>query len=97
MKLVLCIAAGVSLLCGQSVPVQPVIGARTARVLRVSGLLFKDLNKNGQLDPYEDWRLPAETRARDLVSRMTIEEKAGLMVGPSLNPAPSGGISDQPT
>jgi len=97
MKFVLCIAAGVSLLCGQSVPVQPVIGARMARVLRVDGLLFKDLNKNGQLDPYEDWRLPAESRARDLVSRMTIEEKAGLMVGPSLNPAPGGGVSDQPT
>ena len=97
MKFVLCIAAGVSLLCGQSVPVQPVLGVRTARILRVNGLQFKDLNKNGQLDPYEDWRLSAEARAADLVSRMTIEEKAGLMVGPSLNPGSGGGISDQPT
>jgi beta-glucosidase len=47
-----------------------------APVLQKDGLQFKDLNRNGVLDPYEDWRLSPEQRARDLVSRMTLEEKA---------------------
>jgi beta-glucosidase len=40
---------------------------------------FRDLNHNGQLDPYEDSRLPVEARVDDLVGQMTLEEKAGLM------------------
>ena len=58
---------------------QPVLGARSSRLLDVDGLTFKDLNKNGRLDPYEDWRLPVDRRVADLLSRMTLEEKAGLM------------------
>lgn len=41
---------------------------------------FKDLNKNGVLDKYEDWRLSAEDRAKDLASKMSVEEIAGLML-----------------
>lgn len=41
---------------------------------------FKDLNKNGRLDPYEDWRLPIEERIDDLVSKLTIKQIAGLML-----------------
>jgi len=48
--------------------------------LEVDGLKFKDLNKNGALDPYEDWRLSPEQRAEDLLSKMTPEEKAAQMV-----------------
>src|SRR5213594_3635604 len=51
-----------------------------APVLQQNGLQFKDLNRNGVLDPYEDWRLSPDQRARDLVSRMTLEEKAGTMM-----------------
>src|SRR3954454_920332 len=40
---------------------------------------FRDLNKNGRLDPYEDPRLPIDERVEDLLSQMTLEEKAGLM------------------
>lgn len=50
------------------------------RILTVDRYAFKDLNKNGQLDPYEDWRLPADDRARDLASKMSIEQIAGLML-----------------
>lgn len=50
------------------------------RTLQVDGLAFKDLNKDGKLDPYEDWRLSPEERAKDLASRMTIEQIAGLML-----------------
>ena len=40
---------------------------------------FRDLNKNGRLDPYEDPRWPIEERVADLLAQMTLEEKAGLM------------------
>ena len=50
------------------------------RLLEDKGYAFKDLNRNGVLDPYEDWRLPAEKRARDLASRLSVEEIAGLML-----------------
>ena len=74
---------------------QPIINARLAPVLQLNGLLFKDLNKNGRLDVYEDWRRSLEERVSDLIAQMTIEEKAGLMVGPSLPAGPNGGVSEQ--
>ena len=56
------------------------LGYTSAPLLIVDGYAFKDLNRNGALDPYEDWRLPAEARARDLASQLSIEEIAGLML-----------------
>ncbi|MCF0172885.1 MAG: glycoside hydrolase family 3 C-terminal domain-containing protein [Bacteroidales bacterium] len=44
------------------------------------GLLFKDLDRDGQLDVYEDWRKPFAERARDLASKMSVEQIAGLML-----------------
>ena len=67
---------------------QPILGRRSTPLLTVDGLTFKDLNRNGKLDPYEDWRLPADVRTADLVQRMSLEELAGLMVHGTL---PSGG------
>jgi beta-glucosidase len=64
----------------------------------VDGLTFKDLNRNGKLDPYEDWRLPASVRAADLVQRMSLEELAGLMVHgtlPSVGPMGAIGVGDE--
>ncbi|MDR2150257.1 MAG: glycoside hydrolase family 3 protein [Spirochaetaceae bacterium] len=49
-------------------------------ILFVDGFAFKDLNRNGVLDPYEDWRLPLEERIADLALRMSIEQIAGLML-----------------
>lgn len=54
--------------------------ASGVKILTVDGLAFKDLNKNGKLDAYEDWRLPTDVRARDLASKMSIEQIAGLML-----------------
>lgn len=45
-------------------------------LLQSDGFAFKDLNRNGALDPYEDWRLDNETRARDLASQMSGEQIA---------------------
>jgi beta-glucosidase len=61
-------------------PVQPVLGNRSVTLLREQSLTFKDLNKNNQLDPYEDWRLPIKTRVNDLLGRMTLDEKIGFML-----------------
>ncbi|WP_237563670.1 glycoside hydrolase family 3 protein [Halalkalibacter okhensis] len=49
-------------------------------ILQVDGYSFKDLNKDGQLDKYEDWRVSPEERAKDLASKMSIEQIAGLML-----------------
>jgi beta-glucosidase len=68
-----------------SAPKQAILGHRSAPLLTVDGLTFKDLNKNGKLDPYEDWRLPAEVRTADLLGRMSLEELAGLMVHGTLS------------
>ncbi len=48
-------------------------------ILDVDGLKFKDMNKNGTLDVYEDWRVDAETRVTDLMSQMTLKEKTMLL------------------
>jgi beta-glucosidase len=56
------------------------IALRVKPVVEVDGLAFRDLNANGVLDPYEDWRLSPAERAADLVQRMSPEEKIGLMV-----------------
>lgn len=50
------------------------------KILTVDGLAFKDLDKNGKLDKYEDWRLSADERAKDLASKMSIDQIAGLML-----------------
>lgn len=47
--------------------------------LTEDGFYFRDLNKNGKLDTYEDRREPVEARVNDLVSQMSLEEKAGAM------------------
>lgn len=46
----------------------------------MDGCQFKDLNDNGALDPYEDWRLTPEERAEDLLSQMDATQKASQMV-----------------
>lgn len=59
---------------------QAELESKNIPIITVDGLKFKDLNKNGQLEPYEDWRLDSATRARDLTARMNVEEKAGTMM-----------------
>lgn len=70
---------------------QPVLGSRSVSIIEKRGLKFKDLNKNGELDKYEDWRLPVEERIADLVSQMMLEEKVGLLFHPNIA-VPADGI-----
>lgn len=48
-------------------------------ILEKDGRTFRDLNKNGKLDPYEDVNQLIEKRVEDLLSQMDLEEKAGMM------------------
>ena len=52
---------------------------KEAPTLTQDGFTFRDLNKNGKLDPYEDPRRPIEERVEDLLKQMTLEEKAGML------------------
>lgn len=61
-------------------PEQPTLGHRTVSLIEQDGLQFKDLDGSGALTPYEDWRLGAAERARDLVGRLSLAQKAGLMM-----------------
>jgi beta-glucosidase len=69
---------------------QPVLGTRSVEIIEKQGLKFKDLNKNGKLDKYEDWRLTSEERSKDLLSKMSVQEKAGFMLINSLNMVGTG-------
>lgn len=64
----------------EEAPVQPELVARVKNIIEVDGYQFKDLNDNGALDPYEDWRLTPEERAEDLLSQMDATQKASQMV-----------------
>ena len=64
----------------EDAPVQPQLQARVKDIIEVDGYQFKDLNDNGALDAYEDWRLSPEERAENLLSLMTAEQKAAQMV-----------------
>ncbi len=50
-----------------------------APVLKENGFSFRDLNKNGELDVYEDSRQKIDKRIENLISKMTVEEKAGML------------------
>lgn len=49
-------------------------------ILVVDGKKFKDHARDGELHPFEDWRLPAKERAEDLAGRLAKEQIIGLMM-----------------
>jgi len=50
-------------------------------IITINGFTFSDFNQNGMLDIYEDYRLPMADRVKDLLSKLTDEEKTNLLVG----------------
>lgn len=62
---------------GQTLGYSPESGVK---LIVQDGYAFKDLNRNGRLDVYEDWRRTFEERAADLASQLSIDEIAGLML-----------------
>ena len=77
-----------SMLLAGGLEAQVAVQSPTSPMLTIGGRQFRDLNRNGVLDPYEDWRLTSAARAADLVGRMTMEEKAGAAMHGT---APIGG------
>jgi beta-glucosidase len=75
-------------------PSSPELVTKSKALLKADGLNFKDLNANGKLDPYEDWRLPTQQRIDDLISQMTLEEKVGMMMIDTLNADWEGTLPD---
>ena len=58
------------------------------KTLDIDGMSFRDLNKNNELDQYEDYRINNVQRVEDLISQMTLEEKVGTLFHPpvTINP-----------
>ena len=50
-----------------------------SRMIQVDGFAFKDLNGNGKLDFWEDWRQTPEDRAAALAQELSHEEIVGMM------------------
>jgi beta-glucosidase len=65
--------------------------------ITVDGFSFRDLNKNGKLDIYEDKRKTADERTDDLLSQMTLEEKAGTMFITMISMKRDGSLSEGPS
>lgn len=54
-------------------------------LIQVDGYAFKDMNRNGLLDVYEDWRLDSATRAEDLANQMRGMDEAKMVMFLSLS------------
>ncbi|MBO9518528.1 MAG: glycoside hydrolase family 3 C-terminal domain-containing protein [Porphyrobacter sp.] len=70
--------------CASAASAQPEIGLRSKPSIEVDGQKFRDLDGDGKLAPFEDWRLDPHQRAEDLVARMTLEEKVGTLMHSTL-------------
>lgn len=62
-------------------------------IITLGAHAFKDLDRDGELDPYEDWRLPYSERAADLASKLSIDEIAGLMLYSGHQSIPSASMN----
>lgn len=58
---------------------------------------YRDLNKNGKMDVYEDALQPIDSRIDDLLKQMTLEEKAGMMFINGARINDDGSIEDKPS
>ena len=70
--------------------------SKEAPTLTYKGYQYRDLNKNGQLDTYEDSRAAIGNRINDLDGQMNLEEKAGLMFITMIGVYPDGTPQEKP-
>jgi beta-glucosidase len=73
-----------------------ILMAQSSCVQTENNFTFRDLNKNGKLDIYEDEREPIEKRIQNLLKQMTLEEKAGMMFYSPVRVNADGTIEEQP-
>jgi beta-glucosidase len=76
--------------------IKPVVQQYSSLLRTEAGFLFRDLNKNGKLDVYEDPRQPIEVRIDDLISQMTVEEKAGMLFYNGAFVSEDGSLDENP-
>lgn len=69
---------------------------KEASTLTQNGITFRDLNKNGKLDVYENPNASPENRATDLVNQMNLQEKAGTMFVTMIGTTPDGEPMEKP-
>ena len=62
-----------------TVALDPIVLKTSKTIIKINGQEFRDLNNNGKLDTYEDPTASIDDRIQDLLSQMTLEEKAGIM------------------
>jgi beta-glucosidase len=67
------------------------------KTLTIDGFTFRDLNKNEKLDIYEDSRKPINDRVADLLSQMSLEEKAGTMFVAMVGINKDGSVNEKPS
>jgi len=95
--LLLVIFLKVSISRTRDTKVNMALAGPAVKTLTVDGLIFRDLNKNGSLDIYEDSRRSKEERVNDLLGQMNLEEKAGSMFIPPVSMGKDGSISEKPS
>jgi beta-glucosidase len=86
----------ISVSAGHSAKKNLALAGPEVKTLTIDGFAFRDLNKNGKLDVYEDIRQPREARVEDLLSQMNLEEKAGTMFIPPISMRKDGSLSEKP-
>jgi beta-glucosidase len=64
-------------------------------LLDEDGIAFRDRNRNGRLDPFEDPRRPVDERVTDLLAQMTLEEKAGMLFHQGLGVGSDGSLVEE--
>ena len=64
-------------------------------ILHEDGVAFRDRNRNGRLDPFEDPRHPVDERVADLLAQMTLEEKAGMLFHQGLVVGFDGSLTEE--
>lgn len=69
---------------------------RPVRLISEDGVEYRDLNGNGVMDPFEDPRLPVADRVADLLGRLSLEEKAGLLFHTVIEAGADGTVKEAP-
>jgi beta-glucosidase len=74
----------------------PEVEANSSVIKSIGKSAYRDLNKNGTLDVYEDQTQPVDQRIEDLLRQMTLEEKAGTLFINGVRINEDGSLDDIP-
>lgn len=67
-----------------------------AKTITLNGKEYRDLNKNGKLDIYENLKAPIDQRVENHLKQMMVEEKAGMMFQPMIGIGENGELATKP-